>query len=322
MSIYFDSEKGRFRWQFKATIGERRHRLSRLLPSGWSEAQARRFDQQETARAYARLSAGRPVAPSVAEAVDAYLRERVPSLADAKNTALNLAHLLPWIDGRSLEELGAISKEYAAQNTDLAPATVRQRLATLRAAANYGLKHHRLGTKDWIAQMVMPAVSNARTRHIERADVLRIARQCRHPIARAWILLTFATGSRPGELAKAEARGDHFAKRLKNGDYALLPVPERYRRYMRHWPIDYDYSTISRHFRRAVRDAGIEDFRPHDLRHSTASALIALGASMPQVGEVLNHKSLQATKRYAHLDTSRKLAALDLIFERRKAGAR
>jgi len=74
MSVYFDEEKGRYRWQFKATIAGERHRLSRLLPARWSETQARRYDEQETARTYARLSSGRKaLAPEIAEAVKLYL---------------------------------------------------------------------------------------------------------------------------------------------------------------------------------------------------------------------------------------------------------
>ena len=39
----------------------------------------------------------------------------------------------------------------------------------------------------------------------------------------------------------------------------------------------------------------------HDLRHDRASTLAAGGASLAQIAEVLNHKTLQMVKRYAHL---------------------
>ena len=42
-------------------------------------------------------------------------------------------------------------------------------------------------------------------------------------------------------------------------------------------------------------------FRLHDLRHSAASLLAADGATLAQIAEVLNHKSLQSTNRYKHL---------------------
>jgi integrase len=54
----------------------------------------------------------------------------------------------------------------------------------------------------------------------------------------------------------------------------------------------------------AIRRAGIEDFRFHDLRHSAASYLAMSGASLVEIAEILGHKTLQMTKRYAHLSES------------------
>jgi len=52
---------------------------------------------------------------------------------------------------------------------------------------------------------------------------------------------------------------------------------------------------------KAVKAAGVEDFRFHDLRHSAASYLAMNGASMVEIADVLGHKTLQMVKRYAHL---------------------
>jgi len=50
-----------------------------------------------------------------------------------------------------------------------------------------------------------------------------------------------------------------------------------------------------------IKEAGIENFRFHDLRHSAASYLAMNGASMVEIADVLGHKTLQMVKRYAHL---------------------
>ena len=39
----------------------------------------------------------------------------------------------------------------------------------------------------------------------------------------------------------------------------------------------------------------------HDERHSLASALLSTGATLGEVGSVLNHDSVQSTDRYSHL---------------------
>ena len=58
-------------------------------------------------------------------------------------------------------------------------------------------------------------------------------------------------------------------------------------------------------FRAICRRAGIAGFRWHDQRHSAASALADMGASLLDIGAVLGHRSQQTTKRYAHLTESR-----------------
>ena len=47
--------------------------------------------------------------------------------------------------------------------------------------------------------------------------------------------------------------------------------------------------------------AGLEDVRIHDLRHSFASRALALGESLPMIGELLGHRRVRTTERYAHL---------------------
>lgn len=59
-------------------------------------------------------------------------------------------------------------------------------------------------------------------------------------------------------------------------------------------------------------EAGIEDVRIHDLRHTFASLLVSGGASLPLIGQMLGHTQVQTTLRYAHLfdDPMRKAAEM------------
>ncbi len=56
----------------------------------------------------------------------------------------------------------------------------------------------------------------------------------------------------------------------------------------------------------ALKKAGIENFRFHDLRHSFASYLAMNGATLLEVAEALGHKTLACVKIYAHLCDSHK----------------
>ena len=57
-------------------------------------------------------------------------------------------------------------------------------------------------------------------------------------------------------------------------------------------------------FERAVKEADIEDFVFHGLRHCAASSLVMNGASEREVMEVLGHKTATMARRYSHLSES------------------
>jgi Phage integrase family len=66
----------------------------------------------------------------------------------------------------------------------------------------------------------------------------------------------------------------------------------------------------------AVRRAGLTDFRFHDLRHSAASYLAMSGATLPEIGAVLGHKTPQMVQRYAHIAESHTAQVLDRMTAR------
>jgi len=61
----------------------------------------------------------------------------------------------------------------------------------------------------------------------------------------------------------------------------------------------------------ALKRAGIENFRFHDLRHTTASYLAMNGATSGEIAAVLGHKTLAMVKRYAHLSDSHVAGVLE-----------
>jgi integrase/recombinase XerD len=48
--------------------------------------------------------------------------------------------------------------------------------------------------------------------------------------------------------------------------------------------------------------AGLGSIRPHRLRHTVATEMLRAGATLPEVGQVLRHSSLQSTAIYAKVD--------------------
>jgi integrase len=78
-------------------------------------------------------------------------------------------------------------------------------------------------------------------------------------------------------------------------------------------PVADNIGNIKRSFSKALEKAGIEDFKFHDLRHTFASHLIMRGASLKEVQEILGHKTMTMTLRYAHLSQEHKKKAVNLL---------
>ena len=63
----------------------------------------------------------------------------------------------------------------------------------------------------------------------------------------------------------------------------------------------------------AALQAGIKNFRWHDLRHTFASRLRMKGAPLEDIADLLGHKSLTMTRRYAHLGPNKLHAVGSLL---------
>jgi integrase len=68
---------------------------------------------------------------------------------------------------------------------------------------------------------------------------------------------------------------------------------------------------VKRSFTGARHDAGLDDVRFHDLRHTAATRLVACHIPLSEVGRTLGHKQPLTTYRYvnANVDTARRAAA-------------
>jgi site-specific recombinase XerD len=66
-------------------------------------------------------------------------------------------------------------------------------------------------------------------------------------------------------------------------------------------------------FEASVKKAGISRFTWHCLRHTFASRLVMAGVDLRTVQELMGHKTIQMTCRYAHLGPQHRLAAVQRL---------
>jgi len=75
------------------------------------------------------------------------------------------------------------------------------------------------------------------------------------------------------------------------------------------------FDNIKRSWSLLREQAGIADFRFHDLRHTFASKLVMAGVDLYTVKELMGHSTIQMTERYAHLAPEHKASAVEKIVQ-------
>lgn len=318
MPVYFDKGRKRWRYEFDRVLGGSRQRLTKLLPKAWGRTEAESYARQQDATLYAVASGAVKPRRLISEAVGLYLKQHAPSLKSGPIIKRELAACAHAYLGRHMDELATVARAYAAEQADaLKPATIKNRMAYLRAACRWAWKHHELGDHDPAERLTLPKVRNERHVYINRRALLTIARSMGHLDARAASLVAFYSGMRLGEIMRAvpTERGWLLAD-TKNGERRLVPIASKVAHLAKRWPRDVASRTVQKEFSKAAKALGHTDLHFHDLRHSAASAMINAEVDLYTVGAVLGHKAPASTKRYAHLANDTMAAALGKIGRR------
>jgi integrase len=142
---------------------------------------------------------------------------------------------------------------------------------------------------------------------------------------KALVLVALHTGMRRGELLRLTWEDVDFDQgfihitQTKNGERRTLPINEtvwsplttlRVRQdipWVFHDEEGRQYGYIRNIFLWACKRAKIRDFRFHDLRHTFASRLVMNGYPLATVSQLLGHKSIYMTMRYAHLSPEHRM---------------
>lgn len=321
MPVYFDKARQRWRFEFSRVLDGRRRRATKLLPAGWTRRQAEAYARERDAHLYAVATGAIREQPLISEAVRLYLEQHAPQLKNRDLLVRDLALVLPWYEARRMNELQAVVLAYSRDNPKLSPATIKLRMAYLRAACRWAWKRHGLGEHDPAERVALPAVRNERHVYVTRAQLLPILRAIKHPDARAMALLAFYSGMRFSECLNARPTPQGWLlEDTKNGERRIVPIHPRTAHLARRWPRPIVVRTVQAWWRYAADACGHEGVRFHDLRHSAASSMINAGVPLYTVGAVLGHKAPASTKRYSHLDTSTLAEAVGRIGRKRSVG--
>jgi integrase len=242
---------------------------------------------------------GRVPEVSLEEAIVRYLQE---FQGKGKRQVVNHAHqLTPFVTGRRLSQV-VDAASAVRDDPSVSFSTRNRRLAILRRVGS--LAYRRWG---WLQAPLHEKIETlpenpARSVYLSRGEVAGLLKGIRNRECRRAALIAVFTGMRRSEicgLKPDDISGNSICLRdSKNGKPRNIPIVPGLEFAFRRLPIGVHRDTLSH----AVEKASGGKVRFHDLRHTTASLLINAGVPLFTVGAVLGHKSLQTTKRYAHLD--------------------
>ncbi|MHB8232054.1 MAG: site-specific integrase [bacterium] len=168
----------------------------------------------------------------------------------------------------------------------------------------------------------------------EEADTL--ISNC-EPYLRPIVVTALNTGMRKGEILSLTWDRVDLKNRIilldktKNGERREIPVNDTLYRALSGLTRRLDiklvfpnpetlkqYYDLKGTFGRALAKSHITDFRFHDLRHTFASRLVMKGIDLTTVKELLGHKDVKMTLRYAHLAPAHIRKAVEILDDRCK----
>jgi integrase len=215
----------------------------------------------------------------------------------------------------------------------LTNATINRYKAAISVVFSYACREYDL-PENPVCKIPSLPENNERIRFLSEAERTSLFKACR---ASQWdklyllVLLAITTGARKGELTKLGWGDIDFDRRTayvattKNGQPKVLPLTDSVIRELQLFntkdsslifasKVKYDAPyCFTKPWKKALEDGEIKDFRFHDLRHSCASYLAQSGASLLEIADVLGHKQISVTKRYAHLCIEHKSSLINRV---------
>lgn len=201
--------------------------------------------------------------------------------------------------------------------------TIRKYLTALSGPLTVAVRDYHWLENNPLRSVAKPPQPPHRERCLsaeERERLLRACQRSRHPHLHLAVVVALSTGARKNELLQRTwddldlERGTLRLAHTKNGERRAVPLVGQALTLLRQraaagqrsrWVFPRNDGQkpgfIDRPWVTACRSAALEDFHFHDLRHTAASYLAMSGASLREIADVLGHKSLTQTMRYAHL---------------------
>ena len=283
----------------------------------WSKRDAQRVELEYLA------SHSETAPPTLDDAIAQYSMECVERLSDdsKRKTLSHIEAIRRHTNGMLLTDLPQIALRLKRAWAKLAPATVNRRLAILRRVGKLAYTSWEMLDEPLYLKVQLLSCSNERHIYLTRAQIEAIAQALPRDYGDFLIVAAF-TGLRQGRLF-ALNRGDPsiqvvgdvllFASNTKNKRPAAIPLHPRALNIIRRMPLDVTPMTLRRKWAAVRKTFRLNHVHWHDLRHTWASWLVQKETALNTVKDLMTHKDIKSTLRYAHLSTQNLRTAVKRI---------
>lgn len=313
MSTWIDKTTGRRH----AGIMLSGRRIHRSLPAGATSSDAKRVEADLRAELTAPAQA--PGDPPLVDIMPLFT-SHAKTLRWPSRELVSANRIGPWLLGFRASQVRAVTAKIIEDlQGQYAAATINRSLATLKKALSlaWELNLTAVNYGDMVKSL---ATHNKREIFLSVEQVRILADACVEPV-RAAVWIALLTGCRRGEILKlrAEDIGRNtitiHAGNTKTRKTRVIPIVPALRPWLKYVPLPYkDFEGLKTGFQRGRVNAEMPFINFHDLRHSCASILLASGANLRVIQEILGHSSITTTQRYSHLDVSQQRAAMTKAF--------
>lgn len=165
-------------------------------------------------------------------------------------------------------------------------------------------------------KVVVRDIENMRLRFLSISEAGALLSAClnHEPRIAPVVLCALHTGMRRGEILKLTWEDISFERRqitllkTKNGDARHIPITSALLQALRQLGpkprglvFDIPDHTLRWYYEKALEEAGIEDATFHTLRHTFASHFVMQTGDLYALKQILGHRRIEMTERYAHL---------------------
>jgi len=271
------------------------------------------------------------------EYIELYCKPNCKSWKSNHQSNLNI--LKRYLSGKYLHEITPIViekfksdrlKETNKKGKPLNSATVNRQLNVLKGLYHCAIDWGKFKGENPVKKVKSFKENNARLRYLEPEELVILLSNC-HDHLKAVIIVAVYTGMRRSEILGLRWKDCDFKRNFiylwitKNGEKREVTMSEAVKRALinvsKNPESEFIFCNkdgiqikdIKKSFFTAVQKSGIKDFRFHDLRHTFASYMVMNGTDLNTVRELLGHKSLTMTLRYAHLSPNHKTQAMESL---------